>query len=417
MDQWQAYSSTGGGARRFDSNSQAGQPQQAREYGSGGAQPNYRLDQYQGATNPASQGQSMVASTPNTPQTRDGNGDVAMQDIGDPYSGVKYPMRPHHQQHLSSSSRSGLHPQSPQEQSSAAQRYSPMEAVSGATPYITSPQTSQNPYTNRQSPTRSSYSSPNSYYSSRQQVQQLPPITPYSSNNSQDSYPPSATTQLNAVFGNDPKSPRRPHPAAAPPPVERGPIPQFAKLRSVSDLQPQINAQPAFRRANPEGGFISVSRNPCCRLTPLIIRFSHYKLSRHTCHQHTEYATQCSNTSHPETPEECSRSRARERRMTGLTTRTAITFYMSTISLVLKRRVISKLCCNPDTSMSFNLINCRNRYLILDVLGQGTFGQVVKCQNLKTQEVVAVKVIKNKTAYFNQSMMEVSVLDLVRIGP
>jgi serine/threonine protein kinase len=53
--------------------------------------------------------------------------------------------------------------------------------------------------------------------------------------------------------------------------------------------------------------------------------------------------------------------------------------------------------------------------LILDVLGQGTFGQVVKCQNLKTQEVVAVKVIKNRTAYFNQSMMEVSVLDLVRL--
>lgn len=59
----------------------------------------------------------------------------------------------------------------------------------------------------------------------------------------------------------------------------------------------------------------------------------------------------------------------------------------------------------------------RNRYLILDVLGQGTFGQVVKCQNLKTQEVVAVKVIKNRTAYFNQSMMEVSVLDLVRPRP
>lgn len=59
----------------------------------------------------------------------------------------------------------------------------------------------------------------------------------------------------------------------------------------------------------------------------------------------------------------------------------------------------------------------RNRYLILDVLGQGTFGQVVKCQNLKTQEVVAVKVIKNRTAYFNQSMMEVSVLDLVSFKP
>jgi serine/threonine protein kinase len=58
-------------------------------------------------------------------------------------------------------------------------------------------------------------------------------------------------------------------------------------------------------------------------------------------------------------------------------------------------------------------VRFRNRYLILDVLGQGTFGQVVKCQNLKTQEVVAVKVVKNRTAYFNQSMMEVSVLDLV----
>ena len=64
-------------------------------------------------------------------------------------------------------------------------------------------------------------------------------------------------------------------------------------------------------------------------------------------------------------------------------------------------------------ALSHLLTGCRNRYLILDVLGQGTFGQVVKCQNLKTQEVVAVKVVKNRTAYFNQSMMEGSVLDLV----
>lgn len=67
----------------------------------------------------------------------------------------------------------------------------------------------------------------------------------------------------------------------------------------------------------------------------------------------------------------------------------------------------------PLTSIILLTEHYRNRYLILDVLGQGTFGQVVKCQNLKTQEVVAVKVVKNRTAYFNQSMMEVSVLDLV----
>jgi len=54
-----------------------------------------------------------------------------------------------------------------------------------------------------------------------------------------------------------------------------------------------------------------------------------------------------------------------------------------------------------------------NRYLILDILGQGTFGQVVKCQNMKTHEVVAVKVVKNKPAYFNRSMMEVTILELL----
>lgn len=55
-----------------------------------------------------------------------------------------------------------------------------------------------------------------------------------------------------------------------------------------------------------------------------------------------------------------------------------------------------------------------NSYLILDILGQGTFGQVVKCQNIKSNEIVAVKVVKNKPAYFNQSMMEVTILELVR---
>ncbi|KAJ7647142.1 kinase-like domain-containing protein [Roridomyces roridus] len=54
-----------------------------------------------------------------------------------------------------------------------------------------------------------------------------------------------------------------------------------------------------------------------------------------------------------------------------------------------------------------------HKYLILDILGQGTFGQVVKCQNMKTHEIVAVKVVKNKPAYFNQSMMEVTILEML----
>ena len=54
-----------------------------------------------------------------------------------------------------------------------------------------------------------------------------------------------------------------------------------------------------------------------------------------------------------------------------------------------------------------------HRYLVLDLLGHGTFGQVVKCQNAKTKEFVAVKVIKNQRAYFNQSVNEVEILNLL----
>ena len=53
------------------------------------------------------------------------------------------------------------------------------------------------------------------------------------------------------------------------------------------------------------------------------------------------------------------------------------------------------------------------QYQILDILGQGTFGQVVKCLNLKSKEYVAVKVIKNKPAYYNQSLVEVAILDML----
>jgi dual specificity protein kinase YAK1 len=37
-----------------------------------------------------------------------------------------------------------------------------------------------------------------------------------------------------------------------------GPVPRFRKVQSAQELQPRINVQPLFRRANPEGGFISV---------------------------------------------------------------------------------------------------------------------------------------------------------------
>lgn len=51
------------------------------------------------------------------------------------------------------------------------------------------------------------------------------------------------------------------------------------------------------------------------------------------------------------------------------------------------------------------------KYLVLDILGQGTFGQVVKCQNLKTQEIVAVKVVKARQECLQQSITEGNILE------
>lgn len=44
----------------------------------------------------------------------------------------------------------------------------------------------------------------------------------------------------------------------------------------------------------------------------------------------------------------------------------------------------------------------RRRYVVKELLGQGTFGQVVKCIRQDMHEAVAVKVIKNQTAFYHQ---------------
>ena len=55
-----------------------------------------------------------------------------------------------------------------------------------------------------------------------------------------------------------------------------------------------------------------------------------------------------------------------------------------------------------------------DRYYVLDMLGQGTFGQVVKCEDLLSKQIVAVKVIKNRSAYLRQAQIEISILDELR---
>lgn len=48
-----------------------------------------------------------------------------------------------------------------------------------------------------------------------------------------------------------------------------------------------------------------------------------------------------------------------------------------------------------------------------DALGQGTFGQVVRCRCSESKRKVAIKIIKNQDAYFQQARVEVGILKLL----
>lgn len=52
----------------------------------------------------------------------------------------------------------------------------------------------------------------------------------------------------------------------------------------------------------------------------------------------------------------------------------------------------------------------QNSYEVLEFLGRGTFGQVVKCWKKGTNEIVAIKILKNHPSYARQGQIEVSIL-------
>lgn len=265
MDQWgPAYHDPTGASRRYTGNGQVSSRDYAAQQGQAPAQQapgGFKYDQYAGGL--TSHASSNPATSPiPTPQLRDNNGDVAMADANDPYASMKYPMRPHHSQHVSNASvarSSTLH--SPAELSAAAQRYSPMEVMSPTSPYAKAGGSQfAAPSSSRQSPTRpADFHSPQSpyYQNSRQSSAQLPPMAPFPAVT--DAYPQSAGVVSpggRELWQNDPSSPRRLMAPGAM--VNKGPVPQFQEVLTEQDLRPKVNTQPVFRRANPEGGFISV---------------------------------------------------------------------------------------------------------------------------------------------------------------
>lgn len=153
-------------------------------------------------------------------------------------------------------------------------------------------------------------------------------------------------------------------------------VPQLRSVRSWSQLKPVVIKTPKTRRAKPDGGFMS----------PLVALTSHLPSTYSVCDPSFQY----------------SQEKNPRRVLTEPNQPVHNNGYDN---------------ANHDYILYVNDIlgtDENRRYLALNILGKGTFGQVVKCQNMATMEVFAVKVIKNKPTFLNQSMMEVSVLEWIQ---
>lgn len=86
-----------------------------------------------------------------------------------------------------------------------------------------------------------------------------------------------------------------------------------------------------------------------------------------------------------------------------------------------KRKILTipseKMDLSAD-NVEFDLVMCRGdylsknerqKYMVIDMLGTGTFGQVVRCIGSEGEEV-AIKVVKNHPKYYNYEMNEVKIL-------
>uniref|UniRef100_A0A1B6DNE8 dual-specificity kinase n=2 Tax=Clastoptera arizonana TaxID=38151 RepID=A0A1B6DNE8_9HEMI len=54
------------------------------------------------------------------------------------------------------------------------------------------------------------------------------------------------------------------------------------------------------------------------------------------------------------------------------------------------------------------------RYEILEVIGKGSFGQVIRALDHKTNQHIAIKIIRNKKRFHHQALIEVRILDHLR---
>lgn len=87
------------------------------------------------------------------------------------------------------------------------------------------------------------------------------------------------------------------------------------------------------------------------------------------------------------------------------------------------KKIVGDLEASPtnfgydDERGDYNIVNGDHlayRYEVVDLLGKGSFGQVVRCIDHRTGILVAVKIIRNKKRFHQQALVEVNILQKLR---
>jgi len=159
------------------------------------------------------------------------------------------------------------------------------------------------------------------------------------------------------------------------------PAPRFSRVKSLGDLRPKINVKPKYRRATSRNTYVS----PLNALTTSI------SASYMMCVPEFSYRKS-------QNPRRVLTKPSEPRGNQGFDNDSQD--YILYVNDILGTQENKK-------------------YLVIDILGYGTFGQVVKCQNLDTHEIVAVKVVKSIPMYFNKLFAEASILEYLnqRVDP
>ena len=93
-------------------------------------------------------------------------------------------------------------------------------------------------------------------------------------------------------------------------------------------------------------------------------------------------------------------------------------YYTGTVADKIKRNSSSQPNHGYDDDRGdYNIVmhdHFAYRYEVVDSLGKGSFGQVVKCYDYKTKGMIAVKVIRNKKRFHHQALVEVKILEHLR---